>query len=71
MDMYLTLAYEVRIVVQVVGDVTLILDDGCVIELKDCLYVPNIGIEPLKARHDLTKLDFTIPRLFFYVLILI
>ena len=71
MDMYLTLAYEVRIVVQVVGDVTLILDDGCVIELKDCLYVPNVGIEPLKARHDLTKLDFAIPRLSFYVLILI
>ena len=26
---------------EVVGDVTLILDDNCLLELKDCLYVPD------------------------------
>ena len=26
---------------EVVGDVTLILDDNCLLELKDCLYVPG------------------------------
>ena len=37
--MYLTLAFEIRIVMQAVRDVTLILDDSCLLELKDCLYV--------------------------------
>ena len=37
--MYITLASKVRIVVQAVGDVTLILDESCLLELKDCLYV--------------------------------
>ena len=37
--MYLTLASEVRIAMEVVGDVTHILDYGCFLALKDCLYV--------------------------------
>ena len=37
--MYITLASKVRIVVQAVGDVTLILDESCLLELKGCLYV--------------------------------
>ena len=38
-DMYLTLAFEARIVVQAMGCVTLILDDSYLLKLKDCLYV--------------------------------
>ena len=38
-DMYFTLAFEARVVVQAMGYVTLILNDRCLLELKDCLYV--------------------------------
>ena len=39
--MCLTLASDIRTIVQVVGDVTLNLDDNCLPVLKDCLYVPE------------------------------
>ena len=38
-DMYLKIASEARIVVKAMGDVTLILDDSCLLNLKDSLYV--------------------------------
>ena len=38
-DMYLKIASEARIVMKAMGDVTLILDDSCLLKLKDCLYV--------------------------------
>ena len=37
--MYLTLAFEVRVIVQKVRDIALILDDSCLLELKNYLYV--------------------------------
>ena len=36
--MYLTLAFEVRVIVQKVRDIALILDDSCLLELKNYLY---------------------------------
>ena len=39
--MYQTLAFEARVVVQAMRDVTLILNDSCLLELKDCFYVPE------------------------------
>ena len=38
---YLTMTSVARIVVQVVRDVTLILENNKHLELKDCLYVPE------------------------------
>ena len=37
--MHLILAFEVRIDVQAMGDVTFILDNNYILEFKDCLYV--------------------------------
>ena len=37
--MYLKIASKARIVVKAMGDVTLILDDSCLLKLKDSLYV--------------------------------
>ena len=48
--MYLTLASKLRIVVQVVGDLILILDESCLLELKDCLYV-------LESRNNLISIS--------------
>ena len=39
--MYLTLTSIMRIIVQAVGDVTLVLKNNKHLELKDCLYVPK------------------------------
>ena len=39
--MYLTLTSIMRIIVQAVGDVTLVLKNNKDLELKDCLYVPK------------------------------
>ena len=39
--MYLTLASKARVVMQAVGDVTLIFSDNSLLTLKDCLYVPE------------------------------
>ena len=40
-EMYLTLAFTTRIVVQEVGDVTLVLENNKYLDLKDWLYVPK------------------------------
>ena len=39
MEIYLTLASDARIVVQAVGDVTLILENNNLLKLKNCLYI--------------------------------
>ena len=41
--MYLTLASNTRIFVQVMGNVTLVLDNNCHLQLQDCLYVLKSG----------------------------
>ena len=33
--------------------------------MLELLSIEDVGIEPQKARHDVTKLDLTIPLLFF------
>ena len=37
--MYLTLSFSMSNVVQVVGDITLVLENNKHLELKDCLYI--------------------------------
>ena len=58
-DMYLTLTSKVRIFVLVVREVTLILDDSCLLELKGCLYVTKFR-KNLISVSSLCKLDYTV-----------
>ena len=58
-DMYLTLTSKVRIFVPVVREVTLILDDSCLLELKGCLYVTKFR-KNLISVSSLCKLDYTV-----------
>ena len=57
-DMYLTLTSKVRIFVLVVREVTLILDDSCLLELKGCLYVTKFR-KNLISVSSLCKLNYS------------
>ena len=57
--MYLTLASIARIVVQVVGDITLVLENNIYLELKDCLYVLE-SRKNLISVSSLNKLDYSV-----------
>ena len=50
------LASEVRVVVQAVRDLTLILDDSCLLKLKDCLYASKFR-KNLISVSSLSKLN--------------
>ena len=62
--MYLTLTSEARIVMQVVGDVTLIFFNNSLLVLKYCLYVPK-SRKNLILVSSLCKLNYSF--LFFII----
>ena len=57
--MYLTLTSNTRIFVQVMGNVTLVLDNNCHLQLQDCLYVLKSG-QNLISVSSLNKSNYLI-----------
>ena len=57
--MYLIMAFIASIVVQAVGDVTLVLEKNKHLELKGCLYIPEY-IKNLISVSSLNKSDYSI-----------
>ena len=57
--MYLIMAFIASIVVQAVGDVTLVLEKNKHLELKGCLYIPEY-VKNLISVYSLNKSDYSV-----------